>query len=61
MIEKNSESHKTHTNKQCLLNAISLFLNDKSIKHDSFELDKYADNLITFFTLLHETATNLKD
>jgi len=62
MIAKNSRSEKkTQINKQCLLNAISSHLNNKSIQHDSLELNKYADNLLVFFTLLHETSINLED
>lgn len=62
MIAKKPKLQKTaQTNKQGLLNAISSHLDDKSIKHDSFELNKYADNFIAFFTLLHETSVKLED
>lgn len=62
MIDKNPGSKKAiQNNKQYLLNTISIYLSEKSIrKYDSFELEKYADNLIAFFTLLHETSISLK-
>jgi len=61
VVKSSGFQKKKQPNKQCLLNAISLCLNDRSIKHDSIELNRYADNLTTFFALLHETAINLKD